>query len=150
MKLGIKRPSLTILPDYTDAKEKLPKREGGHKLWPLFLLPFPTASTHCSDTKSHSLMQPTIHSTRPFYLGVLQRSKHLPALTNLLTQVLRHGVGDARVHPETHISHTGKERPWGGDCRSHQPLPQRPEPLTRSTAPRGCTLAGSTLADPFG
>lgn len=115
----------------------------------LFLLPFPTASTHGSDTKSHSLMQPTIHSTRPFYLGVLQRSKHLPALTNLLTQVLRRGVGDARVHPETHISHTGKERPWGGDCRSHQPLPQRPEPFTRSTAPQDCTFYSHHPSRPF-
>lgn len=117
----------------------------------LFLLPFPTAATHCSDTKSHSLMQPTIHFTRPFYLGVLQRSKHLPALTNLLTQVLRHGVRDASAHLETHTSHTGKEKPWGGDCRSHQPLPQRPEPLTRSTAPPGAAhFIATTLADPFG
>lgn len=115
----------------------------------LFLLPFATASTHCSDTKSHSLMQPTIHSTRPFYVGVLQRSKHLPALTNLLTQVLRHGVRDASAHPETHISHTGKERPLGGGCRSHQPLPQRPEPLTRSTAPRGCTFYSHHPSRPF-
>lgn len=115
----------------------------------LFLLPFPTASTHCGDTKSHSLMQPTTHCTRPVYLGVLQRSKHLPALTDLLTQVLRHGVRDASAHPETHTSHTGKERPWGGGGRSHQPRPQRPEPLTRSTAPPGCTFYRHHPSRPF-
>lgn len=40
MKLGIQHPSLTILPDYTDEKEKLPKREGGHKLWHFSSFPF--------------------------------------------------------------------------------------------------------------
>lgn len=95
----------------------------------LFLLPEPRAPAHCGDRRS----RPLTHSQCiPLAVSrwVLQRSRHLPALTKLLAPVS--DTNWEMLVPKTrHTSiHSGKEGHRGGARRSHQPF-LRPELPTR-------------------
>lgn len=95
-------------------KKSFHKRVCGHKLW--CASPFPAlAFLPTAMTRGRTL--PSAHRPphSPALSRALQRSKHLPELTNLLTQVLRHQLGDAGAQTSSHC-HTRGQRAvlgWG-------------------------------------
>lgn len=123
MQPGDKYPSLTISPTTQMKKRNFQKEAADTNRSALPPpLPFPGVSAR-GDTRTRS---PTARSALCSHTlsRFLQRHKHLPEMTNLLSQILRHRPGDACTRLETcHTStHVGKEawyfpqsppqRPW--------------------------------------
>lgn len=150
MKLGIKHPSLTILPDYTDEKEKLPKREGGHKLWhfssfpSLLLLPTVVTQNHILSCSPQYIL------LAHFILGF---SREASICQHWLTFWLRSSdTSERRQRPSgnSHFPHGKREALGWGLQKSPATSSEARAAYQEHSPPGAAHFIATTLADPFG